>query len=145
MEDISDYQNPVSGNGNTHTIEDYTIGEEIVPQKQRDPVKQVFIQSIGQLLPTTSWPDIPKQMEAITAMAEMTRATQPQTPIENPEAFAQIVVSTYVAMKRKAKSDYWKTASFEPKAIQRRFGDVVTEISRQYSRHQEVEVGSDPF
>lgn len=71
----------------------------------------------------------------------MTRDTQPTTPIETPEDFAKISVATYVAMKRNARSDYWKTASFEPKAIKRRFGDVVTEMAKQHRLDQEDEVG----
>jgi hypothetical protein len=45
-----------------------------------------------------------------------------------------MAVATYARMKQTGRGDYWKRAAFDPKGLELRFTDVVTEMAGEYDR-----------
>lgn len=122
-------------------------GEEMIGEEkillERDAVFDTLRNIVSGLLPSTAWPNASDQDAALHRIAKMIRDTQPSTPIDSPEEFARLSMQTYSALKRAGKSDYWKNASFEPIAIERRFGDVVTEMAKRYQQDENEQRGVD--
>ena len=110
----------------------------------------MLIKEIGTHLPTTAWPDVPGQYAALKDMARMICETQPGTPIETPEEFTTLVLRAFETKKASGKGEYWKAASWEPKTILRRFGELTTFLADTYDKERrrgEVMDGTDdtPF
>lgn len=105
----------------------------------KDPVLETYANELSALLPRTAWRDLQKQTEALHKLTKMTRDTQPLTPIDTPEEFAKMVVRVYAEMKQTGRGDYWKRAAFDPKGLEVRFTDVVTQLAEEYQRKQKEE------
>lgn len=94
-----------------------------------DTVLRVYREELNARLPTTSWPDTHGQYGALRELSRMTRETQPQTPIETPEDYALLIVRAFERRKSIGKTDYWRTASYEPKTVLRRFGELTQDLA----------------
>jgi hypothetical protein len=101
-----------------------------------DSVLRVYRDELSARLPITSWPDTSGQYGALRDLTRMTRSTQPQTPIETPEDYALLIVRAFERRKSIGKTDYWRTASFEPKTLLRRFGELTQDLAGDYGRDQ---------
>lgn len=101
-----------------------------------DAVLRVYRDELSARLPITSWPDTAGQYSALRDLTSMTRSTQPQTPIETPEDYALLIVRAFERRKSIGKTDYWRTASFEPKTLLRRFGELTQDLAGDYGRDQ---------
>ena len=139
VHNYSDTDSDTDTDSNTDT--DTEVQSEV---DATDGVRKTYADEIGKRLPSTAWPDVQGQVRALNEMSRMTRDSVEGTPFDTPEDFAKAVVATFGKLKAESKADFWKKASWEPKTIHRRFGDCVTELSRQYNRRAEVESG-DPF
>ena len=107
----------------------------------KDPTLETYRSELSALLPMTAWRDIRSQLEALHRLSKMTRETQPSTPLETPEEFARMAVKVYARLKQTGRGDYWKRAAFDPKGLELRFTDVVTEMAQAYGQEQAEEAG----
>ena len=78
------------------------------------------------------WPRREEQLHALRELAEATDALAPQTAIRDGPRLALAICQEFERQKATSKSSYWKTASWEPKTVLRRFGDVVGSIANLY-------------
>jgi hypothetical protein len=99
-----------------------------------DSTLATYRDELSALLPSTAWRNLQEQLAALHRLTKMTKETQPTTPLETPEEFARMAVATYARMKQTGRGDYWKRAAFDPKGLELRFTDVVTEMAGEYDR-----------
>jgi len=120
-----------------HVRQEIEQEQEIEIKKEeegRDEVFDTYRRCIDSNLPATAWHDTHKQRAALKQLSEMTRDTAPKSAIPDPVDFALAIVGVYTKMKAGAKSDYWRSASWEPTTVLRRFGELVEGLKAEYAQ-----------
>jgi predicted phage replisome organizer len=145
--DLDADEPPRTMSGQSRTMSDKSKSKSIESRVKReerdDDVIATYRDQLSRRLPTTAWRDQHEQSAALHRLAKMTRETQPTTPVDTPDRFATLVVEQYERMKRGAKSEFWKNAAYDPKGLELRFSDVVTQLAATYGQAQEQQAGVD--
>jgi len=125
--------NPRPSETNLIEVEESRVDKNRI-DREVDPTLKTYRDELSALLPSSAWRDLQEQTAALHRLTKMTKETQPTTPLETPEEFARMAVATYARMKQTGRGDYWKRAAFDPKGLELRFTDVVTEMAGEYDR-----------
>ena len=102
--------------------------------KLHDSLAQHFQERMTAVFPHEGWSNIAAERKQCGVLANRTRALLDLTPFETDIELANAILSRYMALIRREKSDFWRNAPFTPSGLATRWDKVTTALAREYER-----------
>jgi len=112
-----------------------------VMSPMKDDLADHYQSRMTEVFPAQGWANKGQERRHLNTLAKRTRELRPLTPIGTDRELANAVLSQYMALRRKEKSEFWRNAPFTPSALASRWDQVTTALAADYEFAEAEERG----
>ncbi len=98
--------------------------------KLKDELAARWEKAFTDQVPMSAWGDIGRGRRDCVTLAKKLRALSKDTWIEEVE-LASSLITAFMVLKRRGKSDFWRTATFTPTGFVARWAEIVDEAAKE--------------